>query len=71
MARKKNDYRSVIVKIKLSLHPEYDTDLIEFFDSIPSYKRSQVVKSVLRGGNIIPVSVEDEDIDDLMNDLFL
>ena len=70
-ARRQIFYKVVIWSIKLTLRVGVDDDLIEFKDSIPSYKSAQMVKSVLRGGNISVQNVEDDSVDELMSDLFL
>ena len=40
----------VKLRIRLSLDPTDDLDLIQFFDSVPAYYRGQALKAALRGG---------------------
>ena len=61
---------TLIVQIKLTLRVGKDDDLIEFFSSMPNYKRASMVKSAMRGGNISVVEVEEEGLDTLLDDLF-
>jgi hypothetical protein len=54
---------TVVVRVKLRLHPGEDDDLIDFFASLPERGRARAVIGALRTGNINQVLV-DEGIDD-------
>jgi len=38
------------LRIRLSLDPTHDLDLIQFFGSVPTYCRGEALKAALRGG---------------------
>jgi hypothetical protein len=54
---------TVVVMVKLRLHPGEDDDLIDFFASLPDRGRARAVMTALRTGNISQVLV-DEGLDD-------
>jgi len=54
---------TVVVRVKLRLHPGEDDDLIDFFASLPERGRARAVIGALRTGDIHQVLV-DEGIDD-------
>ena len=54
---------TVVVMIKLRLHPGEDDDLIDFFASLPDRGRARAVITALRTGNINQVLI-DEGLDD-------
>lgn len=54
---------TIVVMIKLRLHPDEDDDLIDFFASLPARGRARAVITALRTGNISQVLV-DEGLDD-------
>ena len=54
---------TVVVMVKLRLHPGEDDDLIDFFASLPDRGRARAVMTALRTGNIGQVLV-DEGLDD-------
>ena len=54
---------TVVVMVKLRLHPGVDDDLIDFFASLPDRGRARAVMTALRTGNIGQVLV-DEGLDD-------
>ena len=54
---------TVVVRVKLRLHPGEDDDLIDFFASLPERGRARAVIGALRTGNISQV-LTDEGIDD-------
>jgi hypothetical protein len=54
---------TVVVMVKLRLHPGEDDDLIDFFASLPDRGRARAVITALRTGNINQVLVY-EGIDD-------
>ena len=54
---------TVVVMVKLRLHPGEDDDLIDFFASLPDRGRARAVMTALRTGDISQVLV-DEGLDD-------
>ena len=54
---------TVVVMVKLRLHPGEDDDLIDFFASLLDRGRARAVMTALRTGNIGQVLV-DEGLDD-------
>ena len=54
---------TVVVRVKLRLHPGEDDDLIDFFASLPERGRARAVVGTLRTGNVNQVLAE-EGIDD-------
>ena len=54
---------TVVVMVKLRLHPGEDDDLIDFFASLPDRGRARAVITALRTGNISQVLI-DEGLDD-------
>ena len=54
---------TVVVRVKLRLHPGEDDDLIAFFASLPERGRARAVIGALRSGDIHQV-LADEGIDD-------
>ena len=57
---------TVVVMVKLRLHPGKDDDLIDFFASLPDRGRARAVMTALRTGNISQVLVEEGLDDDQM-----
>ena len=57
---------TVVVMVKLRLHPGEDDDLIDFFASLPDRGRARAVITALRTGNITQVLVEEGLDDDQM-----
>jgi hypothetical protein len=57
---------TVVVMVKLRLHPGEDDDLIDFFASLPDRGRARAVMTALRTGNISQVLVEEGLDDDQM-----
>lgn len=75
MARHRLDTRSVIVNVKLHLRPDADADLIDFFASIPAYRRAGAVKAALRTGGLtaaaaLQLPADDELLDQAAGLLF-
>ena len=54
---------TVVVMVKLRLHPGEDDDLIGFFVSLPDRGRARAVMAALRTGNVNQVLI-DEGLDD-------
>ena len=54
---------TVVVMVKLRLHPGEDDDLIDFFASLPNRGRARAVTTALRTGHIGQVLI-DEGLDD-------
>ena len=54
---------TVVVRVKLRLHPGEDDDLIDFFASLPHRGRARAVTAALRTGSVNLVLLE-EGIDD-------
>jgi len=61
---------TVVVRIKLRLHPGEDDDLIAFFASLPERGRARAVIGALRAGNINQVLIDEGIDDDQMADDF-
>ena len=61
---------TVVVRVKLRLHPGEDDDLIDFFASLPERGRARAVIGALRTGNINQVLVDEGIDDDQMADDF-
>jgi hypothetical protein len=61
---------TVVVRVKLRLHPGEDDDLIAFFASLPERGRARAVIGALRSGDIHRVLVEEGIDDDQMADAF-
>ena len=61
---------TVIVRVKLRLHPGEDDDLIAFFASLPKRGRARAVIGALRSGDIRQVLVDEGIDDDEMADAF-
>jgi hypothetical protein len=59
---------TIVVRVKLRLHPGEDDDLIDFFASLPKRGRARAVASALRTGNVSQVLVEEGIDDDQMAD---
>lgn len=57
MARPNLDYDPVIVNIKLCLHPEFDSDLVAWFASLPERGRATAVIARLRTGTVMETAV--------------
>lgn len=74
MARPHLDYEPVYINVKLGLHPEFDADLIAWFESIPGRNRAAAVIARLRQGGGVLTELEDESnteqIDSLLNLVF-
>lgn len=52
MARPNLDYEPQVINIKLCLHPEYDSDLLAWFESLPARGRATAVIMALRSGGV-------------------
>ena len=61
---------TVVVRVKLRLHPGEDDDLIDFFASLPKRGRARAVIGALRSGDIRQVLVEEGIDEDQMADAF-
>ena len=61
---------TVVVRVKLRLHPGEDDDLIDFFASLPERGRARAVIGALRTGNMNQVLVDEGIDDDQMADDF-
>ena len=61
---------TIVVRVKLRLHPGEDDDLIDFFASLPERGRARAVIGALRTGNINQVLVDEGIDDDQMADDF-
>ena len=61
---------TVVVRVKLRLHPGEDDDLLDFFASLPERGRAKAVISTLRTGNINQYLVDEGIDDDQMADGF-
>ena len=61
---------TVVVRVKLRLHPGEDDDLIDFFASLPERGRARAVISALRTGDIHQVLVDEGIDEDQMADDF-
>ena len=61
---------TVVVRVKLRLHPGEDDDLIAFFASLPERGRARAVIGALRSGDIGQVLIEEGIDDDQMADAF-
>jgi hypothetical protein len=61
---------TVVVRVKLRLHPGEDDDLIAFFASLPKRGRARAVIGALRSGDIHHVLVDEGIDDDQMADAF-
>ena len=61
---------TIVVRVKLRLHPGEDDDLIAFFASLPKRGRARAVIGALRSGDIHRVLVEEGIDDDGMADAF-
>lgn len=74
MARPHLDHEPVYINIKLGLHPEFDADLIAWFEGIPGRSRAAAVIARLRqGGNGLTneeTTVEPEAVEKLFNLVF-
>ena len=57
---------TVVVMVKLRLHPGEDDDLIDFFASLPDRGRARAVMTALRTGSINQVLIEEGLDDDQM-----
>jgi hypothetical protein len=57
MARPSLDYDPVIINIKLCLHPEFDSDLVAWFESLPQRGRATAVITRLRSGTVMETAV--------------
>jgi hypothetical protein len=61
---------SIVVQIKLRLHPGEDDDLIAFFAGLPPYSRANSVKIAMRSGNLASGApgdgVDEDDIADAL-----
>ena len=62
--------QTVVVRVKLRLHPGEDDDLIGFFASLPERGRARAVIRVLRTGSVNQVLLEEGIDDDQMGDEF-
>jgi len=61
---------TVVVRVKLRLHPGEDDDLIAFFASLPERGRARAVIGALRSGDIRQVLAEEGIDDGQMADAF-
>ena len=61
---------TVVVRVKLRLHPGEDDDLIDFFASLPKRGRARAVIGALRSGDIRQVLVEEGIDENQMADAF-
>jgi len=59
---------TIVVRVKLRLHPGEDDDLIAFFASLPERGRARAVATALRTGNVRQVFLEEGIDDDQMGD---
>ena len=62
---------TIVVRVKLRLHPGEDDDLIAFFASLPERGRARAVTRALRTGNVNHVLREEGVDDDQMADGFV
>lgn len=74
MARPHLDHEPVYINIKLGLHPEFDADLIAWFEGIPGRSRAAAVIARLRQGGEMLAELDDEEdaeqIGNLLNLVF-
>ena len=74
MARPNLDYEPVTINVKLSLHPDYDSDLLAWFESLPARGRATAVITALRSGSVTAASnalaAEDDALAADLDDLF-
>jgi len=61
---------TVVVRVKLRLHPGEDDDLIDFFASLPKRGRARAVIGALRSGDIRRVLIDEGIDEDQMADAF-
>ena len=61
---------TIVVRVKLRLHPGEDDGLIDFFASLPERGRARAVVRALRTGNVNHVLREEGVDDDQMADGF-
>jgi hypothetical protein len=61
---------TVVVRVKLRLHPDEDDDLIGFFASLPEQGRARAVTRALGTSDIHRVLLEQGNDDDQMADDF-
>ena len=61
---------TIVVRVKLRLHPGEDDDLVEFFASLPERGRARAVVRALRTGSVNQVLREEGIDDDQMADDF-
>jgi len=72
MARPHLDHEPVYINIKLGLHPEFDADLIAWFEGIPGRSRAAAVIARLRqGGEMLAELEGEEDAEQIGNLLSL
>ena len=57
---------SVHINLNLSLRPGADDDLLQFFATIPNYRRAAAVKQALRNGGLGPVTADLDDNAELL-----
>jgi hypothetical protein len=72
MARPRLEVETVVVQIKLRLHPGQDDDLLEWFGQMPRRLRAPAVKAALRAGGMALVAADvpdDEEIAAVMDAL--
>jgi hypothetical protein len=66
---------TVIVQIKLRLHPGEDDDLLAFFAGLPPRSRASGAKTAMRSGNLVLGAVgdevDDEDIADALENFLV
>ncbi len=74
MARPHVDHEPVYINIKLGLHPEFDADLITWFESIPGRSRAAAVIARLRSGSkklaVAGDEISEDQIDNLLGMVF-
>lgn len=64
-----------VVRVVLTLHPDYDHDLLEFFRAYPpgSKDRQPAIKTALRGGlpqgNVEQAEIDEEDVLDALSSM--
>jgi len=59
---------TVIIQVKLRLHPGEDDDLIVFFAGLPPRSRASAAKTAMRSGNLVPGTAGDEVDDEVIAD---
>lgn len=65
MARPRLEVETVVIQIKMRLHPGQDDDLLQWFEQMPRRLRAPAVKAALRAGGMTLAVADVPDDDEI------